>query len=151
MEEIPIILGGETVGQGQFSREGAYMRFTGRLPMQPGPVRLWLYSRGEPFCLGVPVPEGEGCRISRRLSLGEYEALMPPITHCGDAPAEEAAPEETAREKDTLWYPLSDGCLQTVENGRVFLAFPLENTGFSTAPAPLIRTIEDKRYIIFPW
>lgn len=154
MEEIPIIVGGETVGRGSFTREGAYVRFTGRLPLQPSLTRLWLYSGGEPYYLGVPMPEGESSVITKRLSRSDFQRLTPPITHCGDAPGKvEAAPEEPeeAAEPDTLWYVLPDGSLQTVENGRTLLAFPLAESGFSTENAPLVRTIEGKRYMVFPW
>ena len=154
MEEIPIIVGGEPVGRGSFSHEGVYVRFTGRLPLQPALTRLWLYSGGEPYYLGVPVPEGEDCCISKRLSRSDYQRLTPPITHCGDAPAVQEDPSEEKEEEgtaDTLWYALPDGSLQTVENGRTLLAFPLAESGFSPENAFLVRTIEGKPYLVFPW
>ena len=151
MEKIPIIIGGETLGAGTLSREGAYMRFTGSFKGPGSAVRLWLYGRGRPVYLGLSIPEGDDRRISKRFSLADFKALGQPVTHCGDEQLREAVPEKAPGPEDVLWYALSDGTLQTVENGRTFLAFPVENQGFSTPDASLLRTIEGKRYIIFPW
>ena len=59
MEQLPIIINGETLGQLTIRREGAYVICRGHAQWsEEGLLRLWLYGSGEPVYLGVLQPDG---------------------------------------------------------------------------------------------
>ncbi len=149
MEQIPIIVDGETLGNGQFRRDGAYMVFSGKGKWHGDMVRLWLYGEGEPVYLGVLIPDGQGYgTVQKRFSMGEYARLPQPVTYCGDAPV---APKVSESQEDTVWYAAQDGTLTRQEHGRTYVAFPVGQLRLPRGGEFLVRQIEGQEYVIFPW
>ena len=71
MEQLPIIINGETLGQLSIRREGAYVVCQGYARWSGELLRLWLYGSGEPVYLGVLQPDGT-------LAEEEVKAPTPP-------------------------------------------------------------------------
>ncbi len=96
---IPIFLDGAEAGRLFLRREGPWTEIDARMP-DPGRVlRLTLYGEGE-FYLGVPVPEGDGLRLYRRLTAAEAKALPEHPAYAAEHPI---APPEPAAPRHVLW------------------------------------------------
>ena len=141
MEQLPIIINGETLGQLTIRREGAYVICRGHAQWsEEGLLRLWLYGSGEPVYLGVLQPDGT---VRKRFSLSEFGRIRGVLTHCGNAPLNKTeAPADT----DTLWYLQSDG---TLRSGR-YVAFPADGVRLPRGCSAVRRVIEGREYVIFP-
>ena len=140
MEQLPILINGETLGQLSIRREGAYVVCHGHARWSGELLRLWLYGSGEPVYLGVLQPDGA---VRKRFSLAEFGRIRGVLTHCGNAPLNKTeAPEET----DTLWYLQPDG---TLRSGR-YIAFPADGVRLPRGYSGVRRVIEGKEYVIFP-
>ena len=99
--EIPVYIDGENAGtlnverRGQWTVADVRMRDVGRV------VRLTAYGE-RAFYLGVPVPEGGGLRLTRRLSPAEARRFPQSPEYAAEKPAERPVPEETAARR-VLW------------------------------------------------
>ena len=140
MEQFPIIIDGETLGQLTVRREGAYVVCHGHARWNGELLRLWLYGSGEPVYLGVLQPDGT---VRKKFSLSEFGRIRGVLTHCGNAPLKNVqSPEET----DTLWYLQSDGTLRC----GTYIAFPAEGVRLPRGYSGVRRVIEGREYVIFP-
>ncbi|MBR4077240.1 MAG: hypothetical protein IKK17_01405 [Oscillospiraceae bacterium] len=140
MEQLPILINGETLGQLSIRREGAYVVCQGYARWSGELLRLWLYGSGEPVYLGVLQPDGT---VRKRFSLAEFGRIRGVLTHCGNAPLKKVqSPEET----DTLWYLQPDGTLRC---GR-YIAFPADGVRLPRGCSAVRRIIEGREYVIFP-
>lgn len=140
MEQLPIIIDGNTLGQLNIRREGAYVVCQGNARWNGGLLRLWLYGGAEPVYLGVLQPDGT---VRKKFSLSEFGRIHGVLTHCGNAPLEmREAPKET----DTLWYLQPDGTLRC----GTYIAFPADGVRLPRGYSGLRRVIEGREYIIFP-
>ncbi len=140
MEQLPIIINGETLGQLTVRREGAYMLCSGHAKWSGDLLRLWLCGSGEPVYLGVLQPDGT---VRKRFSLSEFGRIRGVLTHCGNAPLEKT---ETPKEGDRIWYLQPDGTLRC---GR-YIAFPAHGVRLPRGYGGVRRIIEGREYVIFP-
>lgn len=140
MEQLPIIIDGNTLGQLNIRREGAYVVCQGHARWDGGLLRLWLYGGAEPVYLGVLQSDGT---VRKRYSLAEFGRIRGVLTHCGNQPME--TPQFSA-ETDTVWYQQPDGTLRC--GG--YIAFPAEGVRLPRGYSSVRRMIEGKEYVIFP-
>ena len=141
MEQLPIIINGETCGQLTVRREGAYMLCRGHARWSGELLRLWLYGGAEPVYLGVLQPDGT---VRKRYSLSEFGRIRGVLTHCGNQPMERKA--EPPKVSDTLWYLQPDGTLRC----GTYLAFPADGVRLPRGCGGVRRIIEGREYVIFP-
>ena len=148
----------EPAGTLTVTREGAYLRFRGDAPMQPGLLRLWLSGGGRCEALGVMQPRNGRLSLDRRLSRRELARFprnieraelseVRPATH--DVPAEaqhEPRQERSADEGDTLWRRNADGSLYAEIAGNAYVALPSQ----LRRPSPCGKKIGGREYVIFP-
>ena len=98
---IPVYIDGEAVGtldvghRGQWTVIDVRMRNVGRV------VRLTAYGERE-FYLGVPVPEGDGLRLTRRLAQAEARRFPQKPEYAAEAPMSIPAPEKPFARR-VLW------------------------------------------------
>lgn len=140
MEQLPILINGETLGQLSIRREGAYVVCQGYARWSGELLRLWLYGSGEPVYLGVLQPDGT---VRKRFSLAEFGRVRGVLTHCGNAPLNK---KETPAETDTLWYLQPDGTLRC----GAYIAFPADGVRLPRGCSAVRRIIEGREYVIFP-
>ena len=151
MEQIPIIIDGETCGSVQMRREGAYMICRGRAAWNGEMVRLWLYGQGEPGYLGVLIPDGQGgATLRKKFSMADFYRLPSPIQYCGPEEVQPRQPKPQVREDDICWQALGDGTLLHTDGARRWMAFPAEGVALPRGGGFLLREIEGKPYVIFP-
>ena len=91
---VPIYLEGEEAGELTLERRGAWTLLDARLRDAGRVLRLTLYGE-RPFYLGVPVPEGEGLRLTRRLSAAEASRLPRTPTYAAEKPGDRPEAEPT--------------------------------------------------------
>ena len=94
--EIPIYLNGGEAGRLTIGKQAGRIVLTARMRDAGRIVRLKLYGRGEPFYLGVPMPEAEGLCLVRRLTPTEAKRLP-------DAPAY-AAETELEKPRHVIYF-----------------------------------------------
>ena len=101
--QIPVYIDGRRAGTLTVTRRGPWTELEARLPKSDRLLRLTLRGERE-FYLGVPVPEGEGLRLFRRLTAAEASLLprKPAYASDGSRPAPEPAPEPEAPRR-VLW------------------------------------------------
>ena len=99
--EMPVYIDGEAVGtltverRGQWTVADVRMRNVGRV------VRLTVYGE-RAFYLGVPVPEGDGLRLTRRLSPAEARRFPRTPGYAAERPTERHE-RETPSARHVLW------------------------------------------------
>lgn len=147
MNRIPIIIDGVTRGQLELRREGAYMVCRGRAEWSGNMVRLWLHGNGRSEYLGVLQHDGT---VRKRFTLSEFSRLPNPIACCTDSAGEEPrqADEETG---DVLWVRQPDGTLVCREGNRQLIALPADEVRLPRGCRFLLRRIEGRDYVIFPY
>ena len=98
---VPVYVDGEEVGsltverRGQWTVADVRMRPVGRV------VRLTVYGERE-FYLGVPVPEGDGLRMTRRLTQTEARRFPRMPEYAAEGPQAFAEPGELPARR-VLW------------------------------------------------
>lgn len=65
------------------------------------------------------------------------------------AQVEEAAQETNAPQKDTYWYPSSDGALVSYDGDKSLIAFPAGDSRVPDYITPIEKTIEGKDYWVY--
>ena len=99
--EIPVYIDGEAVGSMTVERGGQWITVDARMRDVGRVVRLTVYGE-RAFYLGVPVPEGDGLRLTRRLSPAEARRFPRTPSYAAEKPAE--LPETEARAaRRVLW------------------------------------------------
>ncbi|MBP3654476.1 MAG: hypothetical protein J6J04_03475 [Oscillospiraceae bacterium] len=151
MENIPIIIDGETCGSVQLRREGAYMVCRGQAVWSGDMVRLWLYGNGEPGYLGVLIPDGQGkATLRKKFSMADFCHLPDPIEYCSTQELRPKQPEPPIHETDICWQDMGDGTLLHTNGRQRLIAFPAEGVVLPRGGSFLLREIEGKQYVIFP-
>lgn len=89
---VPVCIDGEKMGELAIERRGQWTVLDARLPDLGRVVRLRLYGERGEFYLGVPVPEGEGLRFTRRLSPAEAARLPRRPRYAAESPVSPAEP-----------------------------------------------------------
>ena len=99
---VPIYIEAKKRGELTVEKRGQWTVADARLEDVGRVVRLRVYGDRE-FYLGVPVPEGDGLRLTRRLSPAEARRFPRQPRYAAERPAEaEPAPEE-GRKRRVLW------------------------------------------------
>ena len=67
-------------------------------------------------------------------------------------PAPEPAPgPEPAGEDDRLWYASPDGTLSSFDGERLLVALPAADPRVPAWAGDLVRVINGRKYVVFPW
>ena len=146
MEQIPIIIDGKTCGQLRLRREGAYMVCSGQARYDGEMLRLWLYGGGERGYLGVLLPDGT---VRKKFSLSDFAKLPTPIEYCG--PEAQCTPRPTEDTEDILWVRRSDGTLIRFDGRYRYIAFPADEVRLPRGGRFVLRNIEGRDYVVFPY
>ena len=98
---VAVYIDGEDVGSLKVERRGQWTVVDVRMRPVGRVVRLTVYGERE-FYLGVPVPEGDGLRLTRRLSQAEAQRFPRMPAYAAEEPMAFAAPGELS-ERRVLW------------------------------------------------
>lgn len=163
----PIIIDGKTRGELRVRAQAALTLFEAEASDTGGLLRLSVYGGGREGYLGVMSPDGKGgLRLSKRLSRLQLRAFPEKIEYAGPsgglkaapAPAPAAAPEpepspapEPAGEDDRLWYSSPDGTLSSFDGERLLIALPAADPRVPAWAGDVVRVINGRKYVVFPW
>lgn len=167
METYPIVFDGRRTGTLEVSREGLMTTFRAALPDDGELVRLSVYGEGLEGYLGVMVPDGQGnlC-LTRRMSRAALAAFPWDIDHAGppgEMNAAPSAPGAQARspepkpakavpgEEDLLWFAAPDGSLAAFDGRRTLVALPARDVRTPMGAESVVRYINGREYVVFPW
>ena len=90
---VPVYIDGGEAGSLTVERRGQWTVIDVRIRDVGRVVRLTAYGERE-FYLGVPVPDGEGLRLTRRLSPSEARRFPRLPEYAAEEPMKPPAPEE---------------------------------------------------------
>ncbi len=102
--EIPIYIDGKEAGRLTIAKQAARLVLTARLRPADRVVRLKIYGDGEPFYLGIPMPEEGELRLSRKLTPTEARRLPEKPVYAAEAPLEADAPRHVLRFRGRAYY-----------------------------------------------
>ena len=162
----PEMFGGREIGSLRAYARGAMTVFEAEAADPGGVLRLSVYGGGREGYLGVMSPAGEG-RVALRRSLSravlrgfperiEYAA---PSGEAAPAPEpEKPAPEpvsepepEPEPEDGLIWYSSPDGTLSAHDGRRLLVALPADDARVPAWAGDVVRYINGRKYVVFPW
>lgn len=162
----PVMFGGREIGSLRAYARGAMTVFEAEAADPGGVLRLSVYGGGREGYLGVMSPAGEG-RVALRRSLSravlrgfperiEYAA---PSGEAAPAPEpEKPAPEpvsesepEPEPEDGLIWYSSPDGTLSAHDGRRLLVALPADDARVPAWAGDVVRYINGRKYVVFPW
>lgn len=162
----PVMFGGCEIGSLRAHERGAMTVFEAEAADPGGVLRLSVYGGGREGYLGVMSPSGEG-RVALRRSLSraalrgfperiEYAA---PSGEAAPAPEpEKPAPEpvsepepEPEPEDGLIWYSSPDGTLSAHDGRRLLVALPADDARVPAWAGDVVRYINGRKYVVFPW
>ncbi|MEE0795378.1 MAG: hypothetical protein U0M31_08150 [Oscillospiraceae bacterium] len=162
----PVMFGGREIGSLRAHERGAMTVFEAEAADPGGVLRLSVYGGGREGYLGVMSPAGEG-RVALRRSLSraalrgfperiEYAA---PSGEAAPAPEpEKPAPEpvsepepEPEPEDGLIWYSSPDGTLSAHDGRRLLVALPADDARVPAWAGDVVRYINGRKYVVFPW
>lgn len=162
----PVMFGGREIGSLRAHARGAMTVFEAEAADPGGVLRLSVYGGGREGYLGVMSPSGEG-RVALRRSLSraalrgfperiEYAA---PSSEAAPAPKpEKPAPEpvsepepEPEPEDGLIWYSSPDGTLSAHDGRRLLVALPADDARVPAWAGDVVRYINGRKYVVFPW
>lgn len=162
----PVMFGGREIGSLRAYARGAMTVFEAEAADPGGVLRLSVYGGGREGYLGVMSPTGEG-RVALRRSLSravlrgfperiEYAA---PSGEAAPAPEpEKPAPEpvsepepEPEPEDGLIWYSSPDGTLSAHDGRRLLVALPADDARVPAWAGDVVRYINGRKYVVFPW
>lgn len=163
-ESWPVMFGGREIGSLRAHARGAMTVFEAEAADPGGVLRLSVYGGGREGYLGVMSPAGEG-RVALRRSLSravlrgfperiEYAA---PSGEAAPAPEpEKPAPEpvsepEPEPEDGLIWYSSPDGTLSAHDGRRLLVALPADDARVPAWAGDVVRYINGRKYVVFPW
>lgn len=165
-ESWPVMFGGREIGSLRAHERGAMTVFEAEAADPGGVLRLSVYGGGREGYLGVMSPAGDG-RVALRRSLSraalrgfperiEYAA---PSGEAAPAPKpEKPAPEpfsepepEPEPEDGLIWYSSPDGTLSTHDGRRLLVALPADDARVPAWAGDVVRYINGRKYVVFPW
>ena len=151
------------------TRRGALTLFEAEAEDGGGILRLSVYGGGREGYLGVMSPSGEG-RIALRRQLSraalrdfpeqiEYAApagAAPAVTEPEAGPEPESAPEpepgqDEGPEGGLIWYSSPDGTLSAHDGRRLLVALPADDARVPAWAGDVVRSINGRKYVVFPW
>lgn len=162
----PVMFGGREIGSLRAYARGAMTVFEAEAADPGGVLRLSVYGGGREGYLGVMSPAGDG-RVALRRSLSraalrgfperiEYAA---PSGEAAAAPEpEKPAPEpvsepepEPEPEDGLIWYSSPDGTLSAHDGRRLLVALPADDARVPAWAGDVVRYINGRKYVVFPW
>lgn len=162
----PVMFGGREIGSLRAHERGAMTVFEAEAADPGGVLRLSVYGGGREGYLGVMSPAGDG-RVALRRSLSraalrgfperiEYAA---PSGEAAPAPKpEKPAPEpvsepepEPEPEDGLIWYSSPDGTLSAHDGRRLLVALPADDARVPAWAGDVVRSINGRKYVVFPW
>ena len=162
----PVMVGGREIGSLRAHERGAMTVFEAEAADPGGVLRLSVYGGGREGYLGVMSPAGDG-RVALRRSLSraalrgfperiEYAA---PSGEAAPAPKpEKPAPEpvsepepEPEPEDGLIWYSSPDGTLSAHDGRRLLVALPADDARVPAWAGDVVRYINGRKYVVFPW
>lgn len=162
----PVMFGGREIGSLRAHERGAMTVFEAEAADPGGVLRLSVYGGGREGYLGVMSPSGEG-RVALRRSLSraalrrfperiEYAA---PSGEAAPAPEpEKPAPEPVSKpepepepEDGLIWYSSPDGTLSAHDGRRLLVALPADDARVPAWAGDVVRYINGRKYVVFPW
>lgn len=165
-ESWPVMFGGREIGSLRAHARGAMTVFEAEAADPGGVLRLSVYGGGREGYLGVMSPSGEG-RVALRRSLSraalrgfperiEYAA---PSGEAAPAPEpEKPAPEPVSKpepepepEDGLIWYSSPDGTLSAHDGRRLLVALPAYDARVPAWAGDVVRYINGRKYVVFPW
>ena len=156
-------------GELRVTRRGALTLFEAEAEDGGGILRLSVYGGGREGYLGVMSPSGEG-RVALRRQLSraalrdfpeqiEYAApagAAPAVTEPEPGPEPESAPEpepgqDEGPEGGLIWYSSPDGTLSAHDGRRLLVALPADDARVPAWAGDVVRSINGRKYVVFPW
>lgn len=155
----PIVSGAARIGALKVCRSGLMTVFDAVAERDSGLFRLSVYGGGREGYLGVMRPESDGSlRLRRSFTRAGLSSLPRRIEYAaasGEKPAtpapEPEAPPEPEPEPDALWYSSPDGTLSRYDGRRILVALPAEDVKLPAGAEGLMRVINGRSYVVFPW
>ena len=167
--KYPLLIDGRESGELRVTRRGALTLFEAEAEDGGGILRLSVYGGGREGYLGVMSPSGEG-RVALRRQLSraalrdfpeqiEYAApagAAPAVTEPEPGPEPESAPEpETGQDEGPegglIWYSSPDGTLSAHDGRRLLVALPADDARVPAWAGDVVRSINGRKYVVFPW
>lgn len=165
----PLLIDGRESGELRVTRRGALTLFEAEAEDGGGILRLSVYGGGREGYLGVMSPSGEG-RVALRRQLSraalrdfpehiEYAApagAAPAVTEPEPGPEPESAPEpepgpDEGPEGGLIWYSSPDGTLSAHDGRRLLVALPADDARVPAWAGDVVRSINGRKYVVFPW
>ena len=165
-ESWPVMFGGREIGSRRSAERGSITGSEEPASYPGGVLRLAVYCGWREGDLGVMSPAGEG-RVALRRSLSraalrgfperiEYAA---PSGEAAPAPEpEKPAPEpvsepepEPEPEDGLIWYSSPDGTLSAHDGRRLLVALPADDARVPAWAGDVVRYINGRKYVVFPW
>lgn len=165
----PLLIDGRESGELRVTRRGALTLFEAEAEDGGGILRLSVYGGGREGYLGVMSPSGEG-RVALRRQLSraalrdfpeqiEYAApagAAPAVTEPEPGPEPESAPEpepgqDEGPEGGLIWYSSPDGTLTAHDGRRLLVALPADDARVPAWAGDVVRSINGRKYVVFPW
>lgn len=167
--KYPLLIDGRESGELRVTRRGALTLFEAEAEDGGGILRLSVYGGGREGYLGVMSPSGEG-RVALRRQLSraalrdfpeqiEYAApagAAPAVTEPEPGPEPESAPEpepgqDEGPEGGLIWYSSPDGTLSAHYGRRLLVALPADDARVPAWAGDVVRSINGRKYVVFPW
>ena len=167
--KYPLLIDGRESGELRVTRRGALTLFEAEAEDGGGILRLSVYGGGREGSLGVMSPSGEG-RVALRRQLSraalrdfpeqiEYAApagAAPAVTEPEPGPEPESAPEpepgpDEGPEGGLIWYSSPDGTLSAHDGRRLLVALPADDARVPAWAGDVVRSINGRKYVVFPW
>lgn len=162
----PVMFGGREIGSLRAHERGAMTVFEAEAADPGGVLRLSVYGGGREGYLGVMSPSGEG-RVALRRSLSRATLRGFPERIEYAAPSGEAAPApepekpvpepvskpepEPEPEDGLIWYSSPDGTLSAHDGRRLLVALPADDARVPAWAGDVVRYINGRKYVVFPW
>lgn len=102
--ELPVYIDGRAEGGVSIAKQSAHLLLTVRMRPIGRVARLYLYGDGEPFYLGIPVPEGDELRLMRRLTPTQARAIPAEPSYAAEKPMREEKPRHRLRFGGRSYY-----------------------------------------------
>ena len=167
--KYPLLIDGRESGELRVTRRGALTLFEAEAEDGGGILRLSVYGGGREGYLWVMSPSGEG-RVALRRQLSraalrdfpehiEYAApagAAPAVTEPEPGPEPESAPEpepgqDEGPEGGLIWYSSPDGTLSAHDGRRLLVALPADDARVPAWAGDVVRSINGRKYVVFPW